>query len=118
MTIAAVVVVAELAVLIAYRIIWRNRDGLPASLLNAYPMNYLAVAAVACLAGWGTAGRLEVGWSDVATGLFLGGLLPAQAAYALRLLTPKRTHWLPWLVVCVGGLAVGSRNQSALWPWS
>ncbi|MGA4844114.1 hypothetical protein [Streptomyces sp. G45] len=102
--IATAVLLAELALLIRYRIV-RRRQERPGDWPRLTDVGYghLAAALAAAAAGWAAAGApLDLG--TVAAVLFLGGVVPAQAALAA---TALRRPLTGWFVCGAGGFTAG-----------
>ncbi|CAM5245267.1 hypothetical protein SALBM135S_05930 [Streptomyces alboniger] len=103
-TIATAVLSAELGVMIRYRLV-RGRQERPGDWPRPTDARYghLAAALAAALAGWAVTGA-DTDRGTVVTVLFLGVVIPAQAALAATVL------WRPltgWTICAAGGVAAG-----------
>ncbi|MEL3945574.1 MULTISPECIES: hypothetical protein [Streptomyces] len=104
-TIATAVLLAELGVMIRFRLVRgrRERPGDWPQLTDAR-YGHLAVALAAALVGWAATGA-DTDWGTLVTVLFLGVVIPAQAALAAALLWRSAVGWA---VCAAGGLAAGA----------
>ncbi|MWA07952.1 hypothetical protein [Streptomyces sp. BA2] len=115
MLIALAAIAAEVAVLILYAV--RRANGAVLSPLDAIDARNLILAAMATTSGYWFTQNQDAGESDLLMFVLFGCVLPAQAGAATsRLFT--RLSSSAWLIACMGGLAVGTLNQDAAWPWS
>lgn len=104
-TVATAVLLAELAVMVRYRLV-RRRLERPGEWPQLADVRYrhLAVALAAAGVGWAAAGA-DTGWGALTGVLFLGVVVPAATALAAE------TLWRPlmgWLTCVLGGLAVSA----------
>lgn len=102
--IATAVLLAELGVMIRYRLV-RGRQERPGDWpqLTDARYDHHAVALIAALTGWAVTGA-DTDWGTVIPVLFLGVVIPAQAALAATVL------WRPligWLICAAGGITAG-----------
>ncbi|GHE10358.1 hypothetical protein [Streptomyces alanosinicus] len=102
--IATAVLLAELGVIVRYRLVRRRRER-PGDWPQPTDVRYshLAAALAAAIIGWALAGA-DTAWGTLTTVLFLGVFIPASAALAATAL------WRPvtgWIVCATGGLATG-----------
>ncbi|MFH8987816.1 hypothetical protein [Streptomyces sp. NPDC017940] len=106
--IATAVLLAELGVVVRYRFVRRGqeRPGHWPQLTDARS-GHLAVALAAALTGWAVTGADTDGVTVVIV-LFLGVVIPVEAAVAATVL------WRPlagWLVCAAGGLTAGAGSS-------
>lgn len=106
-TIATAVLLAELGVIIRYRLV-RSRREHPGDWPQLTDVRYrhLAAALTAATIGWAANGA-DTNWGTLTTLLFLGVFIPASAARAAT------TLWRPltgWIICAAGGLATGIAN--------
>ncbi|MET9498146.1 hypothetical protein [Streptomyces sp. NPDC006552] len=102
--IATAVLLAELGVLIRYRLV-RRRQERPSNWpeLTDYRYGHVAAALAAAVVGWALAGR-DVSWGPIVGTLFVGVIVPAVAALAATVLWNAPTAWA---VCLVGGFTSG-----------
>ncbi|MFF9348371.1 hypothetical protein [Streptomyces sp. NPDC014734] len=113
--IALLVMAAEVAVLIFYAV--RRGSGAELPSLSRTNTANLLLATMATTAGFALTGNQETEAGDLMALVVGGCVLPTQAGAAVRSLVQRWTA-ADWLIACAGGLAVGSLNQNAPWPWS
>lgn len=102
--IAMAVLLAEIGLMIRYRIV-RRRLERPSDYpqLTDFRYSHLAVALAAAAIGWAVTGA-RTDWGTVSSVLFIGTVVPAQAALAAT------TMWRPlagWVVCIAGGAVAG-----------
>ncbi|MFG3284453.1 hypothetical protein [Streptomyces sp. NPDC048111] len=114
MLIALLVVAAEVAALIAYTVRGARGAGLPS--LGTVDLRNLILATLATTTGYALTRHQDIGYSDLVAIVLTGCVLPAQAGAAVHRLA-RRWASADWLIACVGGLAVGTLNQNAAFPW-
>ncbi|ANP49788.1 NAD(P)-dependent dehydrogenase (short-subunit alcohol dehydrogenase family) [Streptomyces griseochromogenes] len=115
MLVALFAIAAEVAALIVYTV--RRGSGADLPSLSAIDLRNLILAAMAISAGYALTENQDAGAGDLAALMLLGCILPTQAGAAVRRLV-ARWPSADWLIACAGGLAVGSLNENAAWPWS
>ncbi|WP_420037667.1 hypothetical protein ACN2WE_40325 [Streptomyces sp. cg28] len=114
MLIALIFAIAETAILITYTV--RRAKGADLPALNAVNIRNLILAALATALGYAVTHHYALSGADVVPLVVLGCVLPTQAGTALGHMS---TFWarLTWLPAVLGGLAVGSVDPNAPWPW-
>ncbi|MFJ2742202.1 hypothetical protein ACIO3O_21365 [Streptomyces sp. NPDC087440] len=103
-TVATVVLLAELGIMLRYRLVHRRRER-PSQWPQLSDVRYvhLGAALAAAAVGWLVTGA-DTRWGTLVTLAFLGAFVPASAALATSVL------WRPaygWIVCAAGGLTMG-----------
>ncbi|MGN5380856.1 hypothetical protein ACQ4WX_38300 [Streptomyces lasalocidi] len=103
--IATTVLLAELGVMVRYRLVHRRRER-PSDWPQLTDVRYshLAAALAAAVIGWALTGA-DNGWDALTSVLFLGVFIPAAAALAAT--TLWRQPLTGWLICAAGGLTTG-----------
>ncbi|GAA3486390.1 hypothetical protein [Streptomyces cremeus] len=114
MLIALAFVVTEVAILITYLL--RRGKGTELPALDMVNVRDLLLAAMATSSGYALTHHYGLGGSDLVPLLLLGCVLPTLAGTAMGHASKSWTG-LTWLPAVLGGLAVGSVNPDAPWPW-
>ncbi|MFI7388427.1 hypothetical protein [Streptomyces sp. NPDC049813] len=97
--IATAVLLAELGVLIRYRLVRRRQERPSAWPSPAdYRYGHAAAALAAAATGWALAGK-DASWGSVVGALFTGVIVPAAAALAATRLWSSPTAW----AICLAG---------------
>ncbi|MEU9102459.1 hypothetical protein [Streptomyces sp. NPDC048361] len=115
MLVALLVIAAEVAALIVYTV--RGARGADLPSLGTVDLRNLVLATLATFAGYALTRHQDIDDSDLVAIVLTGCVLPTQAGAAVHHLT-KRWASADWLIACAGGLAVGTLNQNAAFPWS
>ncbi|MEU8694108.1 hypothetical protein [Streptomyces sp. NPDC048665] len=103
--IATAVLLAELGVIVRYRLVHRRQER-PSNWPQLTDVRYghLAAALAAATVGWAATGA-DTGWGALTTVLFIGVFIPAAAALAAT--TLWRQPLTGWLICAAGGLTTG-----------
>ncbi|MFI1965913.1 hypothetical protein ACH429_17680 [Streptomyces pathocidini] len=115
MLVAILAIAAETVALILYTVRRGRGANLPS--LGDVDLRNLLFAALSAAAGYAVTRNQESEFSDLVGIVLLGCVLPTQAGAAVRRMVDQWTQ-ADWLIACAGGLAVGSLNPNAAWPWS
>ncbi|MEU8098007.1 hypothetical protein ACF1BR_11335 [Streptomyces rubiginosohelvolus] len=114
MLIALAFIVTEAVILITYML--RRARGAELPALNTVNIRNLLLATMSTASGYALTRHYDLGGTDVVPLLLLGCVLPTLAGTALGN-TSQSWARLTWLPAVLGGLAVGSVNPDAPWPW-
>ncbi|MFH9660949.1 hypothetical protein ACH4NF_20735 [Streptomyces sp. NPDC017248] len=115
MLVALFAVAAEVTALVLYTV--RRGRGADLPSLGQVDLRDLILAAMAVAAGGALTGNQDAGPDDLMALLLCGCLLPTQAGAAVSRMHARWSS-AAWAIACAGGLAVGTLNQDAAWPWS
>ncbi|KUN09429.1 hypothetical protein AQI95_06395 [Streptomyces yokosukanensis] len=115
MLVALLAIVAQAAALVVYTV--RNARGAGLPSLGSVDLRNLILATMATATGYALTRNQDLTHTDLVAIVLTGCVLPAQAGAAVRHLVTRWTA-ADWLIACAGGLAVGSLNQNAAFPWS